>query len=138
MSYQASRICVGTLTASADLSDEQFRFVKVSGNNTVDVCDGIVDQPIGVLQNNPKLGEAADVAIFGVTKIKAGGTIVAGGTIGTDAVGEAVAVTRIAVAIPANARRAISAVALTAAADGDVCNVLLTPGFVSNNLNAVS
>jgi len=138
MAYEASRICVGTLTASADLSDEQYRFAKISGANTVDVCDGTVDQPIGVIQNNPKSGESVELAIFGLSKVKSGGTIAVGATVGTDATGEAITVTRSIAAIAAANRRAIVGIAITAAADGDVFTVMLTPGLVSNNLNAIS
>ena len=49
-------------------------------------------QIYGVLQNAPKTGQAADVGIFGVTKVVTGsGGVTAGGIVMTDANGCAVA-----------------------------------------------
>jgi hypothetical protein len=49
-------------------------------------------QVYGVLQNAPKSGQAADVGIFGISKVVTGsGGVTAGGVIMTDAHGCAVA-----------------------------------------------
>ena len=93
MAYEAAQIKVGQFTASADLSAKQYHFVKMSGNNTVTVCAAITDVPIGVLQNAPTSGQAAEVCLFGITKVKADGTLAAGNVIGTSADGQADAIT---------------------------------------------
>lgn len=92
MAYEASQICLGTFTASADLSSKQFHFVKMSGDNTVTVCAAITDNPIGVLQNKPASGDPAVVCVLGVSKVVADGTLAAGDVIGTSADGQADAI----------------------------------------------
>jgi hypothetical protein len=92
MAYEAAQIKVGNFTASADLSAKQYHFVKMSGNNTVTVCAAITDIPIGVLQNTPTSGQAAEVCLFGITKVVADGTLAAGNVLGTSADGQADAI----------------------------------------------
>ena len=82
----------GTRKAGADLSaaSNQFKFVKLDGSGDVVLCTAATDVPYGVLQNTPRLGEAADVVIIGITKLVAGGALATPGTlIGTDASGRA-------------------------------------------------
>lgn len=93
MAYEGAQIKVGQWTASADLSAKQYYFVKMSGNNTVDVTSAITDKTIGVLQNNPTSGAAAEVCVFGVTKVVADGNLTAGNLIGTSNDGQADAIT---------------------------------------------
>ena len=93
MAYEAAQVKVGQFTASADLSAKQYHFVKMSGNNTVTVCSAITDVPIGVLQNNPTSGQAAEVCLFGISKVVADGTLAAGNVIGTSLDGQADAIT---------------------------------------------
>lgn len=59
-------------SASGDLNDVQFRFVKLAGTTPrVDQASGASNPfPIGVLQNDPRTGEAANVRIHGVTKLE--------------------------------------------------------------------
>mgnify|MGYP001568524577 FL=1 len=45
------------------------------------LVSGALKGPIGVLQNEPKSGEAATVACLGLTKIRGGGTVTAGAPI---------------------------------------------------------
>jgi len=92
MAYEAAQVKVGQFTASADLSAKQYHFVKMSGNNTVTVCAAITDVPIGVLQNNPTSGQAAEVCLFGISKVVADGTLAAGNVIGTSLDGQADAI----------------------------------------------
>lgn len=77
------------LTASEDLSAKQYYFVKVSGNNTVAVCSGATDKPIGVLQNAPTSGQEAEVLCIGVTKVSSDAALTAGNLIGTSGDGQA-------------------------------------------------
>jgi hypothetical protein len=81
------------VSAAADLSTKQYRFVKLTGRHQVNVCSGATDAPYGVLQDKPASGVAADVMTRGITKVIAGGTIAAGDRIGTDANGAAVKLT---------------------------------------------
>lgn len=92
MAYEAAQIKVGNWTASADLSAKQYHFVKMSGAGTVDVTAAITDKTIGVLQNAPKSGEAAEVCVFGITKVTADGNLTAGNLIGTSGDGQADAI----------------------------------------------
>lgn len=79
-----------TFKANADLSGKQFHIVKLTANNTVDVCSAATDRPVGILQNTPKAGEAAEVLWSGISKLKVGaGAAIAGGDpVGTDASGQ--------------------------------------------------
>jgi hypothetical protein len=93
MAYEAAQVKVGNWTASADLSSKQYHFVKMSGANTVDVTSAITDKTIGVLQNTPTSGQAAEVCIFGITKVVADGNLTAGNLIGTSSDAQADAIT---------------------------------------------
>jgi hypothetical protein len=62
-----------SLTAAADLSSSQYRFVTVDGDGKAALTadDG---NPIGILQNDPTAGQAATVCISGVSKLYIGVT----------------------------------------------------------------
>lgn len=77
--------------AGADLSAKQFYFVKMSANNTVTVCAGVTDVPIGVLQNKPTSGQTAEVTMLGITKVSGDADLAYGNLIGTSADGQAAA-----------------------------------------------
>ncbi|MGA1628381.1 MAG: hypothetical protein ACO330_06150, partial [Aquiluna sp.] len=62
---------VATFTAAADLSAKQYYFVKITADNTVNVCAAVTDIPIGVLQIAPASGEAASVMLYGISKVSA-------------------------------------------------------------------
>ncbi len=106
------------LTASADLSALQYRFVTMSGADTVNVS-GASESAIGVLQNKPISGLAANVAGLGsVSKITASAAIAAGVNIATAANGKAVT---------AGAGVDVVGQAIEAAgADNDVISMLVT------------
>lgn len=78
-----------TLAAGADLSAKQFYFVEVNSSGAA-VLAGDGENAVGVLQNDPTSGNAATVGFFGVTKVKAGGTVTAGGFVASDTNGKAV------------------------------------------------
>lgn len=68
-----------------------FRFVKITGVNKVGRVSANTDAVIGVCQNKPQVeGQAATVAIFGVSMMIAGGAITAGDAITSDGEGRAV------------------------------------------------
>lgn len=93
MAWEGPQVHIPGLTASASLATKQFYLVKMSGEKTVDVCSGVTDKPIGVLQNAPASGEAAEVCGFGVTKISGDEDLGYGDLIGTSGDGQAQAVT---------------------------------------------
>jgi len=94
MAYEGAQIKLGNLTAAADLSTKQYHFVKLTSATEVNVCTNIADVPIGVLQNTPTSGQAAEICIFGITKVVADGVLAAGNIIGTSADSQADAITR--------------------------------------------
>ena len=122
MAYEAAQVKVGQFTASADLSVKQYHFVKMSGNDTVTVCAAITDVPVGVLQNNPASGGAAEVALLGVTKVVADGTLAAGNLIGTSADGQADAI-----AAGTDTTVYLMGVAVSAASAGETTTMILNP-----------
>jgi hypothetical protein len=94
MAYEGAQIKLGNLTAAADLSTKQYHFVKLTSATEVNVCTNIADVPIGVLQNTPTSGQAAEICIFGITKVVSDGVLAAGNIIGTSADSQADAITR--------------------------------------------
>ena len=76
---------VGNLTAAADLRTKQYCFVKITAAKAVNVATAKGEGVLGVLQNKPNSGEAAEVMIIGRTKCIAGAAITAGAKVITDA-----------------------------------------------------
>ncbi len=74
----------------------QYRFVKISADNTVVLCAATTDVPCGVLQEPAvATGEPVDVVFLGETSLQADASITIGGTTGiiaTSADGQAQAV----------------------------------------------
>lgn len=69
----------------------QYRFVKVTGTNTVGLCTVATDVVAGVLQNKPQqTGAAATVGYHGVSNVLSGAVITAGALVAPDATGRAV------------------------------------------------
>ena len=110
-----------TLVANADLSTSQYHAIEAadaSGEARAALA-GNGEDIIGVLQNKPASGEAATIAISGVTKAVAAGVIAAGGDVAVDANGEFVPAATGDVIVGVN-------VGLTTAA-GDIFSLLLMP-----------
>lgn len=59
------------VTASGDLNSVQFRFVTKGGadKNVIQATGASNPYPIGVLQNDPRDGETANVRIWGTSKV---------------------------------------------------------------------
>lgn len=91
MAFEGPQIKSPGLTASADLSTHQYKFVKLSGEKTVTVCSAATDLPFGVLQNAPTSGQEAEVTSIGVTKLIGTADLNFGDRIGTSSGGHAVA-----------------------------------------------
>jgi len=92
MAYETGLVTIGTLTAAADLSSKQYHFVVLASASTVNVATAITNAPIGILQNAPTSGQSAIVAVSGVSKVVADGTLAAGNFIGTSADAQADAI----------------------------------------------
>jgi hypothetical protein len=111
------------VSASADLSAKQFYIVKMSGDKTVTFCAGVTDKCIGVLQDAPTSGQPANVAIGGLSKVLAGGTVAYGDLVGTDGNGKAVAIVA-----GTDTTQYVLGRCVLGGASGEYISVLLTPG----------
>lgn len=80
---------LGTFAAGADLSALQWTAVKLNSTGQVVAVAAITDVPIGILQNAPISGAAAEVLIIGGTKILASAAIALPAVLGVDATGRA-------------------------------------------------
>lgn len=64
-----------TYKAGADLRTHQYKALRLSDDNTVDVASGTAVKTIGILMNKPNTGEGATVRIYGEAPFVAGGTV---------------------------------------------------------------
>lgn len=114
-----------SLQAAADLSDWQFRFVKLDANGQVAKVTANTDQPYGILQDKPAAqGRAAYVMINGISKLVGAANLAKGDFIGTDATGRGEAVAF------ATANRSIVGTCRT---DNSVANGLISVRFDCSN-----
>ena len=114
MGFMDERFQAVTLEADKDLSSKQYHFVKLDGAEVTD-CSVEGELAFGVLRNAPDDGEAATVAISGITNVVAGEAISAGDKVTTKADGRAQTAT---------ATDAILGWAVRGASgDGHVCSV---------------
>lgn len=110
-----------TLKSHADYSAKQYRFVKINSAGSAELS-GADEDAVGVLQNTPAAGEAAVVAIGGVSKLYIGttGSLVAGSQVAAMANGEG---------ILANSGAFNLGYALEdSTADGDIISIIFTGG----------
>ena len=109
-----------TFNAGADLSSSQYYLTKLdnNGNVVLATADAVV---IGSLQNKPKAGEAATIAIGETVKVVAGGDVAIGDLIVSDESGKGI--TRIT-------EHNIFGIALEAGSDGSVIEVLVRPLYM--------
>lgn len=78
--------------AAADLSDWQFRFVKLDANGQIAKITADTDIPFGILQDKPGAqGRAGAVMLDGMSKLVGGENVAKAALIGTDAQGRGVA-----------------------------------------------
>ena len=124
MAYSQETVKIGSLSAASDLSTKQYHFVKLSSSTEVDAIAASTDAPIGVLLNKPGAGEAAEVALFGIVKVKAHGVLAAGNIIGTTSAGKAEA--------GPGATQFVCGQAIEASAANDIVTMFLN---ISNCLN---
>lgn len=78
-----------TFVAGSDLTAAQFKFVSLAADGQVDVTASAGGNAIGILSNNPDVGQAATVTVTGGYMVEAGGTITAGDQIQSSATGTA-------------------------------------------------
>ena len=113
---------VVSIPANTDLSAKQYYMVGItnaSGTGQVSLATEGGDV-VGVLQNVPNLaGRAAEVAVGGVCKCIAGGSITAGNRVSPDSNGKATAV--------GSADDYAFGVALQTASSGDIFTLLIRP-----------
>lgn len=92
-------LVIQSFTAASDMTSasQQYCFVKLTGTaETVVPCAATADLAIGVLQNLPKQGQQAEVAVLGITKVRVGGTDITNvsgtsGLLSIDTAGRAIA-----------------------------------------------
>ncbi|MDQ4119890.1 MAG: hypothetical protein M3209_00300 [Acidobacteriota bacterium] len=90
MAFEQPIILDSSKNAAADLSTKQFFLVKETSNG-IELCGAATDKPAGVLQNQPKQGEPAQIMRLGISKVIVAAAIGVGAQIGTDATGKAAA-----------------------------------------------
>ena len=78
-----------TRVAGADLSSDQYKYVKLSTTDTVILCAAATDVPIGILQNAPASGAEATIMVTGMSKVSSDAALSIGNQIGTSADGQA-------------------------------------------------
>jgi len=78
MAIEQREFNIGFMTAAADYSAKQYYAVYVSANGVVTVQTSAGGSVLGILQNDPISGGICDIAVIGVSKVKAGGTLAAG------------------------------------------------------------
>lgn len=86
MAYEEALQTV-TMIAGADLSSSQYLFVKTNSTAKTVVLCGDGEDAFGILQDDPVSGQACTVAIGGVSKLKLGGSVTAGGPVSSGASG---------------------------------------------------
>lgn len=124
-----------TLIAAGNLAASQYMAVKVDALGQADLA-GAGEPCIGILQNKPGLGEAAQVRVYGVTDMVAGAPIAPGAPVAADAAHCAKAAVLSAVdtsdagvaADPVIGSNVIGIALTGAAAPGEIISVLLTHG----------
>lgn len=70
--------------AGEDLSDDQYKFVVLTPTGTVRRPDSATENAIGILQNAPESGEAAQVRLIGASKLEMNGAVGIGTFVGLE------------------------------------------------------
>lgn len=91
MAYKGSQPFKITLEAGADLSSSQYNFVKLDSSGDAVECSAVTDKPVGVLQNKPTAGQAAEIVVVGLTKVSTNAALAIGDLVGTSSDGQAAA-----------------------------------------------
>lgn len=91
MAYKGSQPFKITLEAGADLSSSQYHFVKLNSSGKAVECSAVTDKPVGVLQNTPTSGQAAEIVVVGLTKVSTNAALAIADLVGTSADSQAAA-----------------------------------------------
>ncbi len=75
--------------AAANLSAKQYYVMKISASQKVNIC-GDGESGVGILQNDPELGQEASLMISGISPAIYGGTVAANDNLASDASGRLV------------------------------------------------
>lgn len=87
MAWEQLGFCDSHRLAGVDLTDNQFKMVKLAANGTVTRITAATDKPYGVQQNDPKIGQPVVVCRDGITKLACLANVVSDNQIGTNAAG---------------------------------------------------
>lgn len=99
--FEVPLLKAGIHVAGADLSTHQFKAVKFDANGDIVLC-GAGEKAVGILQNDPVLGEACEIEEAGYAKMIYGATVTPAQNLMSNAAG---------LLIPATATNHIVAVA---------------------------
>jgi hypothetical protein len=116
MAYETPSIVI-TLEAAANLSTNQYRFVKVTAAQTCNAIAATTDSPVGVQANKPSAApQATEIWVTGIAKVEVGvAGLNAGDHVAIDSVGRGVTATT----------GQAYGIALATGVSGDVVSVLL-------------
>lgn len=133
-----------SVIAGADLSSSQYFAVKINSSGQA-VLAGAGEAAVGILQNKPESGKVANIAVGGVSFMKAGGVVTPGANVAADSAGKAKVAVANTTTVDGNAQSTVAllgsyvlgtALNTSNTADGDIFPVLIThrgavPGTVS-------
>ncbi|QGJ88098.1 RecA-like DNA recombinase [Arthrobacter phage Edmundo] len=120
MAYEEALTAISR-PAGVDLdgANDKYTGVKLNGSAAVVKFAAITDAPFGVLQDAPKAGDPARVAISGVSKVRAGAAIGAGVEFSFSAAG---------LAVPAASTSYVVGTTLSAAgSSGEIISAVIDP-----------
>lgn len=107
-----------TLTAAADLTTKQYHGVYIDSNGKAALSTDL-SKTIGVLMNKPDTGQAAVIAIGGICKAVAGGSVTTGGLVSTNNSGKFVTTD--------SGQDWTTGMAMETGADGKIFSILIQP-----------
>ena len=121
MAWELAAFKLPGFIAGADLSGSQYLFVNAHSSAGEVVLAGAGEGVFGVLQNDPALGQAAEITSLGVSKVYSGGAFGFGAGVSADENGKAVA---------AAAGDFCGGFAMEAASDAEqLVSIFVLPGF---------
>lgn len=116
-----------SFAAAEDLSDDQYRFVVLGSGGTVRRPDSASEVPLGIIQNAPESGEAAEVMILGQSKVVANAVLAIGTFVAPEYVDAADAGKALAATATYACARGV--IVEASAAEDDLASVLLLGPF---------
>lgn len=129
MAYEETLV-TQSYEAASDLSNSQYRFVKVSADDKVDLPSGSTDDVIGIVQGTTESGNSAEVAISGTSKVHASDTLSAGDLVVADSNGDAVKIASDATNAELNAMTRLLGTVVNGAGSNEYASVLIDKQIV--------